>query len=177
MQAALRIDHRQRLVQQHGGNVVAHQAAPQGDKLLLVGGEAAHARAQLAAKFEQFGDLPHPAADAGPRPFAAYQGKRQVLEHRHRLVDHRELENVGDVAPRRGDTGDIPLVEPHLAVRGRNQARDDVQHGGLAAAGRSEQGVGAAIAPFHAERLEGVIVFGQRAGVAVAHVVESNLGH
>ena len=45
----VRVDHRQRLVEQDGRHIVAHQAAPHGHLLLLVGGQVAGLELQQRA--------------------------------------------------------------------------------------------------------------------------------
>ena len=53
----VRVDHRQRLVEQHRRHVLAHQAAAERDLLLGVGGEAGGALVELAAHLQHLGDL------------------------------------------------------------------------------------------------------------------------
>ena len=63
------IDHRQRLVEQHGGDVGPHQPAPERDLLLGIGGEAARPAVEVRRQAEQRRDLGHPGGDrAGGTP-------------------------------------------------------------------------------------------------------------
>ncbi|MNC75470.1 hypothetical protein D3C75_1270040 [compost metagenome] len=55
----VRVDHRQRLVEQDRRHIVAHQPAPHGDFLFFVGGEVARLFAQQALQVEDFGDFLH----------------------------------------------------------------------------------------------------------------------
>ncbi len=99
--------------------------------------------------------LAHPAVDIGLRHAAVAQREGQIVVDGHRVVDDRELEHLRDVALLRRQVGHVLAVEQQLAVRGMQQAGDDVEQRGLAAAGRSEQRIGAAV-------LEGVVHFLQR---------------
>ena len=62
----VRVDHRQRLVEQHRGDVLAHQAAAERDLLLGVGGEAGGALVELAAQLQHLGDLADAPRDRAP---------------------------------------------------------------------------------------------------------------
>ena len=58
----LRVDHRQRLIEQHRGDVRSHQAAAQRDLLLLVGGQRERALAQDCGQLQDLGDFADPPA-------------------------------------------------------------------------------------------------------------------
>ena len=109
----VRVDHRQRLVEQHRRDVLAHQAAAERDLLLGVGGEAGGALVELAAQLEHLGDLADALRDPLRRDAAVAQREGQVLGHGHRVVDDRELEHLGDVALLRRSRGDVDAVELH----------------------------------------------------------------
>src|SRR3546814_11168278 len=64
----VRVDDGQRLVEQDGVDVVAHQAAAERDLLLLVGGEAARLPPGLAGKPQHVESLGAPLPDPALRP-------------------------------------------------------------------------------------------------------------
>ena len=94
----LGIDHRQRLVEHHDVHIVAHQPAPHRDFLLVVGAETGGAGVQHRLDFQHRRDLVHSGRD--PRGFHTpiLQWKRKVLPYGHRVVDHRELEHLRNIA-------------------------------------------------------------------------------
>ena len=59
------IDHRQRLVEQHSGDVGAHQAAAERDLLLGVGGQPRRLALEIGREVEQPRDLRDPRVDLG----------------------------------------------------------------------------------------------------------------
>ena len=77
--------------------------------------------------------------------------------HRHGVVDHRELENLGDVAAVGRDISDVLVAEPDSAAGRRQQAGDDIEQCRLAAARRAQKGIGAAVGPFQVDILQGPI--------------------
>ncbi len=94
----LGIDHRQRLVEQHRGDVGADEAAAERNLLLGVRGQPRRLAAEIRREVEQVGDLLHPRVDLGLRHAAILQGECKVLPDRHGVVDHRKLEHLRDVA-------------------------------------------------------------------------------
>lgn len=94
----LGVDHGERLVEQHGGNVGAYQAAAERDLLLGIGREPRRLAVQIGLEVEQAADLGDPLVDLSLRHAAVLQRERQILPHRHGVVDHRKLEHLGDVA-------------------------------------------------------------------------------
>ena len=91
-------------------HVLAHQAAAERDLLLGVGRQAGGAQVELAAHLEHLGDLADALLDALGRHAAVAQREGQVLGHRHRVVDDRELEHLRDVALLRAEPGDVAAV-------------------------------------------------------------------
>ena len=130
----MRIDHRQRLIEQHRRHIGAHQATAQGYFLFFICRQVGGKLVQLAAHFQHLGNLAHPFFDLlfGHLPIA--QGKGQVFRHRHGVVNHRKLKHLGNVAGLRRGARDIDPIKTHAALRRRQQARHDVEQGGLAAA-------------------------------------------
>ena len=173
----VRVDHRQRLVEQHRAHVLAHEASAERDLLLLVGAQARRALVELARQLQHLGDDADAGADALGRDAAVAQGERQVLGHRHGVVDHRELEHLRDVALLRRGVRHVGAVEAHRAVRGRDEARDDVQHGRLAAARGAEQRIGAAVLECHAQRQQRPVLVGLRVRLVRVRQVEVDSAH
>ena len=135
-------------------------------------------RPRLRHQVEQLGDLADTRLDRRPLHAAISEREGQVLAHRHGVVDHRELEHLGDVALPGAERHDIAAVEQDPAPRRPHDAGDDVEQRGLAAARRPEQGVGAALAPGHRCRLQrearGI---GAAAAVGVREIDEVDAGH
>jgi hypothetical protein len=174
----LGIDDGERLIEQHGRDVGTHQAAAERDLLLGVGGEARRLAVQVRREVEQVGDLPDPRIDFGPGDAAVLQRERQVLTHRHGVVDDRELEHLRDVALLRGQRRDVTAVEQNLSARRRHDAGNQIEQRGLAAAGRPEQRIGSALPPGHGDRLQRK-GFQRRviAVVGLGEIDEVNAGH
>ncbi len=107
----MRVDDGQRLVEEHGRHVLAHQAAAQRDLLLGVGRQAAGAALQHVRQLQHLGDAAHAFPDLLGRHAAVAQRERQVLGHGHRVVDDRELEHLRDVALLRRERGHVAAVE------------------------------------------------------------------
>ena len=128
------IDHRQRLVKQNRGDVGAHQAAAERNLLLGVGRQPRRLAVHIGRQIEQLCDLGDTGVDLGLRHATILQGECEVLADRHGVVDDRELEHLRDVALLRGLARDVLAVKGDAAVRRRDEARDDVEHRGLAAA-------------------------------------------
>jgi hypothetical protein len=101
------------------------------------------------------------------------QGEGEIVEHGHRVVDDRELKNLRDIALFRRKLRDIAAVEQDAPVRGVQQAGNDVEQRGLAAAGRTEQRISPAILPFVMHFLQRIVSGGLGArAVGVADMFE-----
>ena len=125
----VRVDHRQRFIEEDRGDVVTHQTTAHRDFLFFVGGEVARLLAQEVLQVEHFGNFLHLAVHFRLGHALIAQGKREVIEHGHGVVDHRKLENLGDVALLRRQVVDRFAVEQHMALRRAEQAGDDVEQG------------------------------------------------
>ena len=170
----MRVDHRQRLVEQDGGDVGAHQAAAERDLLLHVRRQPARLPVGDVGEVDQLQRLVHASLDLRLRHPAVAERKGQVLAHRHRVVDDGKLEHLRDVARLRRKRRDVRAVEQDAALGRRQQPRDDVQQRGLAATRRPQQRVGAAVLEGRMDLLQGVV---RGAGVGMADVVEVDAGH
>ena len=95
----VRVDHRQRFIEQHRAHVFAHQAAAEADLLLGISRQAGGARMPNWPLISSISAIwPHPLLDALGRDAAVFQREGQVLRHRHGVVDDRELEHLRNVA-------------------------------------------------------------------------------
>jgi len=129
-------------------------------------------------KVEQAGDLGNPCVDLRLWHAAVFQRECQVLSDRHGVVDHRELEHLRDIALLRGQRRDVDAVEQDLAARRRDDAGDQIEQRGLAAARRPEQRIGAALPPGHRDRLQRkAFRSGIVAAVGMREVDEVNASH
>ena len=118
------------------GLVAAHQAAAHGDLLFFVRCEMVRPALERAAQLQHLGHFLHALAN-GARPHASIaQGKGEVVVHRHGVVHHRELKDLGDIAALRIEIGDVPVIEPNPTLGGLQEARDEIEQGGFAAAAR-----------------------------------------
>ena len=172
------VDDRQRFIEQDGGHVIAHQATAHRDLLLLVGRQVAGTPRQQVFQLQHLGDLTHPGLHLVLRLALIAQREGQIVEDRHGVVDHRELENLGNVALFRRQPIDHAIIEAHLALGGGQQPGDDVEQRALATPRRAEQCIGAALLPDMIHAPDGVItVRGGRRQVAVRQIIEVYFRH
>jgi hypothetical protein len=143
----MRIDHGQRLVEHHDVDVLAHEAAAHGDLLLVVRRQVRRTGVQHVGDFQHLGNRGDPLLDDVLVAAAVAQREGQIVVDGHRVVDDRELEHLRDVALCRRQRRHVLIVEQDLTFRGDEQAGNDVQKRGLAAAGRAEKRIGAAVFP------------------------------
>ncbi len=94
----LGIDHRQRLVEQHRGDVGTDQSAAERDLLLGIGRQPRRLAREVRREIEQLRNLRDPRVDLALEHAAIPERKRQVLADRHGFVDHRKLEHLRDIA-------------------------------------------------------------------------------
>jgi urease beta subunit len=115
------------------------------DLLLGVGGQPARA-AVSSVSMPIISAMARPARRHSLPVRRGSQRKGQVLAHRHGVVDDRELEHLRDVAL--GVVGAVTSSSSNRCAPGRvQQARNDVEQRGLAAARGAEQRIGLAIGP------------------------------
>ena len=145
---------------------------------MLSGGEAGGAAGEDGAELEEVGDGADAGVDGGGGTPRLREREGEVVVDGHGVVDDRELEDLGDVALGGGEAGDVAVVEEDLAFARDDEAGDDVEERGLAAAGGAEERVGAAVLPLEVDGLQRVVVGAARVGgVAVAEVPERDPRH
>ena len=160
--AQLGVEIGQRLVeQQHVGP--KNQRTGQRHALLLAAGQLS--RQPVAEMIE-----PHQPQRLGDlrrhlrlRHLAHLEAERDVLGHRHVRKQRIALEHQAGVALPWRQRGDVALAQAHAARRRLDEAGDDPQGRGLAAAGRAEQDQKLAIADVDRnviDRLEVAVAFG-----------------
>ena len=141
------IDDGQGFIEEHGRHIASHQAAAQGYFLFGIGTQARGFFLQVRGQVEDLGHLVYPPGGVRIVEAPVSQRKGQIVENGHGVVKHRKLEYLGDVAFFRGQVGHVDAVVEHPALAGFEQPGDHVEQRGLAAAGRPQQGVGAAVLP------------------------------
>ena len=102
---------------------------------------------QRVLEIEHAGDLVHRLLDLGRAQAAIAQRKGQIVVDGHGVVDDRELEHLRDVALVGRNVRQVDAIEQNPSLGRTHETGDDVEQGGLAAAGRSEQGIGTAVRP------------------------------
>jgi hypothetical protein len=70
----------------------------------------------MGCEVEELGDLVHARLDLGARQAAILEREGEILAHRHGVVDHRELEHLGDVALLGRERADVLAVKQDLAA-------------------------------------------------------------
>ncbi len=134
----LGIQVRQRLVhQEHLG--VAHQRPPQGHALLLPAREFPRAPLQQGCDAQNLGGLAHPLVEFGLGCLPHLQRKGQILVDALVRVERVILEHHGDVPVFRVKVVDDLVVDGNGAVGDLDQSGDQVERGGLATTGRTDQ--------------------------------------
>lgn len=150
--AQLQVEGAERLVEEEHLRVV-DQGAGDGDALLLAAGQLVRLALREVAELNELQhvvDLLLHRLDAAPAQTEGdVLGDVQVREERVALKDGVDGPLV------RGQVGDVPAAERDGAGGGLLQPRDHPQGGGLAAAGRSEQGEEGALGDGQVERLDG----------------------
>ena len=142
LQAQAGVEVGQRLVQQqHAGHL--DQRAGDGDALLLPARQLAGLAVEQLADLHEVCGLPGAAQHLvlGGALLAAQvlQRKEYVLQHRQVRIERVVLEHQPHAALLGGQGGDVVLAKVDLAGGGLEQAAQQVERGGLAAARRPEQ--------------------------------------
>ena len=132
---------------------------------------------ELAAELQHFSDLAHALTNLRFSHAPVTQGKSQVIGHGHGVVNDRELEHLRNIALLRRFLVDVFTIETHLALRGFDQARNDVEHGGFAAARRPEQGIRTACLKAHLHGQQGVVAVLLGVGAIGVGQVQIDTGH
>ena len=148
----MRIDHGQGFIKQDGRHIITHQTTAQRNGLLFIRAQTACFLFKLAGQIEHPGNFTHPFVNPFGVNTAIAQRKGKVFVNGHGVVNHRELENLCDVAFFRGQFGDILAIKQYLSFRRGQKAGNDVEQRGLATTRRAEKGISPTIFPnmFHA---------------------------
>ena len=135
----LGVEVRKRLVEQKHARA-DHDCARERDALLLAPGQLAGELLFVAFEADQREHVAHVAADRVAGLAAHAQSIGHVLEHGQVREQRVVLEHEADIAPVRGQVGDIFRTEQDATTVRLLEAGDHAQRGGLAASRRSEQG-------------------------------------
>lgn len=174
----MRVDHGQRFIKHDDINVFPYQTATHGNLLLVVRRKVCRPCPKHLGNFQHLRYTGHPALDDVFVPTSVAQWKGQIVVDRHRVVNDWKLEHLGNVALCRRQGRDVLIVEQHLAVGWDQEARNDIEKRGLAAAGRTKQCISATIFPGKVDFLQRIIVITRRVRiVAVSQVGEFDLCH
>ena len=138
LDAQLGVEVRQRFVHQHEQRL-DHDRARDRDALLLAARQLAGQLAFMADELHELERRLRAPAGFLPRHAAHLQAEADVVEHRHVREQRVVLEHHPEAAALGRQHIDARVVEPDAAARQRLQARDAVERGRLAAAGRAEQ--------------------------------------
>ncbi len=138
VEAQVLVERAKRLIEQQNLRI-DREAARQRDALLLAAGELTRLALRELAHVHQRQHLGDARRDLLPWPFVSLQTIRDVFRHRHVREQRVVLEHDADAALARREVIDGLPVEQHAAFRLADEAGDDAQERGLAAAGRSEQ--------------------------------------
>ena len=153
----VRIDHSERLVKHHDVDVLAHQTAAHGDLLLVVGRQVRRTSVQHVGDFKHLGNRGDTLLDDVLVAAPVAQREGEIVVNGHRVVDDRKLEHLRDVALCRRQRCHVLIVEQDLTFRGNEQAGDDVEKRGLAAAGRPKKRIGSAVFPRQVDLLQSIV--------------------
>src|SRR5262245_5283841 len=152
---------------------VSHDAATEGDALLLAAGELARATIEQRFNGEDFGRPAHGGIDLGLLDAAIAQAERQIVVHAHVLIKRVVLEHHGDVAILRLQAVDDAIADGDGAVADLLQARYHAQGGGFAATRGADQNHELMVGDMQVEILHG----GDAARVGLVHVAEGDFRH
>ena len=137
--AKLKVQGAQRLVQkQHLGLV--HQGPGDGHPLLLAAGKLIDPALAVALQVHELQHGFHLPLDLGLGGLLDAQTEGDVVEHIEVGEQSVLLEHGVDLPLIGRDLGDVRAVHQDLARGGHDEARDEPEHGGLAAAGGAQQG-------------------------------------
>jgi hypothetical protein len=126
----------QRLVQQQQLRLDRHGAG-QGHALLLPAGKLARVAVRHRGEADQVQRTAHALIPRRAGHAAHLQPEGDVLGHRHVREQRVALEHDAHAALVGGNAGQVSAIQQHAAAGGFLEAGDDVQRGGLAAAGRT----------------------------------------
>ena len=173
----VRVNHRQRLVEQDRRHIGTYQTPPQGDFLFRVCSQARRTLVQLPAHLEHLCNLADTFVDLRSWHLSVAQRKGEVFCDGHGVVNHRELKHLRNVARLGGVPSHITAIKFHASLRWGQQARHHVKQRGFSAARGSQQRVGTAVFKRHLQRQQRVVTVLLRVGPVRVGQVQFNSGH
>lgn len=117
----------------------ASQSAAECDALALAAAERGDAALAEAVQPQQLEDLLYPLIDGATPEAAQLQAVGEVAVHRHVRPERIGLEHHRGRPLLRWPVGDVLAVDQNAAAARRDEAADDPQQRGFAAAGATEQ--------------------------------------
>ena len=150
--AELPVQRGQRLVEQQDARLV-HERASQGHPLLHAARQLGRALAAGAIQPHELERVTDTALDLRRRQAPLAQAERHVLAHGEMRKQRVGLEDHAEAAQVRRPVRDVGAVDQDPAGRRRHEARDEIERGRLAAAGRPEQRQELALVDREVERI------------------------
>jgi hypothetical protein len=141
--------------------------------LLLSPGELARTPVEQLVEAEQLRDLMHPPLALLARRLVDAQAVPEVLAHGHVRIKRVVLEDHGEVALRRLESGDVAVADEDAPGSHLLQAADRAQQRRLAAAGRPDEHHELALVDRQVDCVDGDDAVGELLG----DVVEDDLSH
>ena len=147
----MRINYRQWLIEQDRINVGTHQPPAQGNFLLVISAQPTRLAIGQRLKPEHGDGLLYTNFNFSCRQLvratSVAQGECKIFRHRHGVVQHRELEYLGNISLLGWQGADVHIIKQQLAFTGVQQPGDDIKQGCFSTTRRAQQRVGAAVVP------------------------------
>src|SRR5699024_8822641 len=112
--------------------VTAHEGAAPLTLLLGLGAQPAVTTPHDVLAIQHGGDFAHPLADLLLAHAAIAQWKREIVRHRHGVVNHRKLKYLRDVTLLGRLVGHVRVIKEHTPLGWRQQSRADIEQSRLA---------------------------------------------
>ncbi|KGD37777.1 hypothetical protein DO70_6442 [Burkholderia pseudomallei] len=172
LDAQLRVEVRQRLVEQEQRRVARERAAHR-DALPLAARELARLALEQVLDLQHRGDAIDDLLLLVLRHLADVQPERDVLAHRHRRIERVRLEHHRDVAILRRQIVDDLIADPDLALRHGLEARDHVEQRRLPAARAADENQELTVLDVDVDALQD----GHAVRVGLVHVTDGKACH
>ena len=155
--AHLEVQGREGLVQQQDLGLV-HERPGDGHALLLSAGQGVHVALLVVGHRDHLEDLAHAAVDLVGGHLLQFQAEGDVVIDVQVREERIALEHRVEGTLVRRDAGDVPAVQQDLPFVRRQEARDQAERGGLAAARGAQQGHELAFADVEVDVVEDLLV-------------------
>mmetsp|Transcript_22321 Transcript_22321/g.35628 ORF Transcript_22321/g.35628 Transcript_22321/m.35628 type:complete len:229 (-) Transcript_22321:1213-1899(-) len=133
---------------------------------------------QHLGHFQHLGNLANAGVHAAFIHPSIAQRKGQIVVDRHRVVDHRKLKHLRDVALIGRQIGHVAIIKQDAPLGRMQKARNDVEKRGFATTGRAKQRIGTTVLPIQIDLLERIVRRAFGIGrVGMAQVGQGYFGH